>query len=221
MPDALAGPDMLRLLAWLSPSFPVGSFSYSHGLERAVQDGVVADGQDLAEWLRALLDCGSVWNDALLFGEAWRSGAAGDMPREAAELGVALAGSAERLLETGAQGAAFAAAMDNWGRAVELPDHCPYCVAVGAQAGAAGIPLEPALAAFLMAFASSQLQAAIRLGVIGQAEGVKLLAGLEEPTLAAAAGAARSNIDDIGSVTLTAEIAAMRHETQYSRLFRT
>jgi urease accessory protein len=212
---------MLQLMAWLSPAFPVGSFSYSHGLERAVHDGVVADGAALSEWLSSLLVHGSAWNDALLFAEAWRCAQAGDAIEGVAELGIALAGSAERLLETGAQGAAFGAAMADWGGDLPLPAECPYCVVVGAHAGAAGIPLELSLAAFLQAFASNQLQAGIRLGLIVQSGAVGLLAGLEEAIAATAARAAGSTLDDIGSATLIAEIASMRHETQYSRLFRT
>lgn len=219
MPEAV--PGLLALMAWLSPGFPVGSFSYSHGLERAVEDGQVRGGEELREWLAALLVHGSAWNDAVLFAEAWRNGHAGKALDEIAELGIALAGSAERLLESQAQGGAFNAAMRDWGGRIELPAECPYCVAVGAHAGAAGIPLEAALAAFLQAFVGNQLQAGIRLGLAGQSEAVRLLAGLEPQVTATAARAARSDLGDIGSGTLIAEIAAMRHETQYSRLFRT
>jgi urease accessory protein len=212
---------LLKLMAWLSPAFPVGSFSYSHGLERVVHDDLLGSADELRDWLKSLLDQGSVWNDAVLFAEAWRRAGAGETLDEVAELGIALSGSAERLLETSAQGYAFGSAMTNWGGAVALPDPCPYAVAVGAQAAAASIPLEPALAAFLQAFVTNQLQAGIRLSVIGQSHAVALLAALEPGIAATAARAARSSLDDLGSATLAAEIAAMRHETQYSRLFRT
>lgn len=221
MPELPAGSGLLALMAWLSPAFPVGSFSYSHGLERAVEDGQVRDGEGLREWLAALLAHGSAWNDAVLFAEAWRCGRDAEPVDTVAELGIALAGSAERLLESGMQGSAFASAMKDWGGETALPAECPYCVAVGAHAGAAAIPLEAALAAFLQAFAGNQLQAGIRLGLTGQSQAVRLLAGLESQIMATAARAARSTLDDLGSATLTAEIAALRHETQYSRLFRT
>ncbi len=221
MPEPVGDRALLKLMAWLSPTFPVGSFSYSHGLERAVYDGQVDSAQALGEWLRSLLHHGSAWNDAVLFAEAWRCASAGEAVGDVAELGIALAGSAERFLETDAQGAAFGAAMNNWGGALALPDPCNYSVAVGAQAGASSIPLESALGAFLQAFVANQLQAAIRLSIIGQSHAVALLAALETEIATTAARAARSSLDDIGSATLTAEIAAMRHETQYSRLFRT
>ena len=104
-----------------------------------------------------------------------------------------------------------------WGEGAKT---LPYCVAVGATAGRHGVPLEAALGAWLQAFSSNQLQAAIRLSVIGQTDAIGLLAALEPLILETAARAARSALDDLGSCTVAAEIAAMNHETQYSRLFR-
>ena len=219
--DNAAGAALLKLMAWLSPAFPVGSFSYSHGLERAVDAGSVADATGLENWIADLIEHGSGWNDAVLFAEAWRRGSGGHGAQDLAELGIALAGSAERLLETSAQGNAFATAMTQWGEAAALPAHCPYSVAVGLQAGAARIACEPALGAFLQAFAGNLLQAGIRLGVLGQTGAVASLSRLGPLVLKTAARAARSTTDDIGSSALAAEIASMRHETQYSRLFRT
>jgi len=219
MPEATAG--LLRLLAWLSPAFPVGSFSYSHGLERAVHDGLVRDANELRQWLAALVEYGSGWNDAVLFAEAMRRGAADGDLAELAELAEALAGSAERHMETTLQGSAFAqAAQTREHDAPALPDNCAYCVAVGAFAGRAGLQPAQALAAYLQAFCSNLIQAGIRLGVTGQRDGVAVLAELEAGMLATAERAARSTLDELGSATLLSEIAAMRHETQYSRLFR-
>ncbi|MEO3997371.1 urease accessory protein UreF [Mesorhizobium sp. CAU 1732] len=222
MPEASAQTALLRLLAWLSPAFPVGSFSYSHGLEQAVDAGTVADRDALRSWIASLLEHGSAWNDAVLFAEAWRTASAGEPIGDIAELAQALAGSAERHLETTAQGSAFTVAAGNWHQAqpFNLPANCPYCVAVAAVSAANGVPLEQALAAYLQAFVSNQLQAAIRLSLIGQADAAALLAGLEADILSVARRAARSSLDDLGSATIAAEIASMNHETQYSRLFR-
>jgi urease accessory protein len=219
---ALSEPtSILQLISWLSPVFPVGSFSYSHGLERAVHDRLVDDEESLRHWVLTLLEQGSAWNDAVLFAEAWRRGRAGEPLDDLADLGQALAGSAERLLETTAQGSAFDDAIAGWGSAIALPTNCPYCLAVGARCGSAGIPLDAALCAFLQAFVSNQFQAGIRLSVIGQSAAVRLLSSLVDTVLIVARRAARSSLDDLGSSTLSAEIAAMGHETQYSRLFRT
>ena len=179
-------------MTWLSPAFPVGGFSYSHGLERAVQDGLVADRDSLADWLGALVEIGSGWNDAVLFAEAWRRASGGAEFGDLAELAEALAGSLERHRETALQGAAFLAAAAGWPHpALErLPETCPYCVAVGAVAGAHGVPLADALAAYLQAFTSNLVQASIRLGVTGQSGAVETIAAFEPLVLAVAARAA-------------------------------
>lgn len=221
MPEA-GQASLLRLMAWLSPAFPVGSFSYSHGLERAVHDGLVEDGESLAAWIAALVENGSGWNDAVLMAESHRLASQGAPPLAVAELAEAMSGSAERHLESTLQGAAFLQAASAWPSAVvqELPASCPYCVAVGAVAGTHGVSLEGALTAFMQAFVSNQIQAAIRLSVIGQIEAVGILAALETVLIETVERAARSSLDDLGSSTLAAEIAAMNHETQFSRLFR-
>ncbi|CAI2931608.1 Urease accessory protein UreF [Aminobacter niigataensis] len=216
------GAALLRLMAWLSPAFPVGGFSYSHGLERAVHDGLVASRDDLAGWLAALAELGSGWNDAVLFAEAWRRAREDGDLAEIAELGEALAGSRERHMETMLQGQAFLTAASAWPHPVleKLPADCPYCVAVGAVSGANGVALEDALAAYLQAFSTNLLQAAIRLGVVGQVAATGIVAAFEPVALAVAARAAASSLDDLGSAALTSDIVAMRHETQHSRLFR-
>lgn len=221
MPDA-AGPALLRLMAWLSPAFPVGSFSYSHGLERAVEEGLISDKSSLASWLSSLVEAGSGWNDAVLFAESWRRARHGGDLAELAALAEALAGSRERHMETMLQGQAFISAASAWPNAVQaaLPVDCPYCVAVGAVAGGHGISLEDALAAFMQSFVSNLTQAAIRLGVVGQTAATALIAGSEPLILDIAARAARSTLDDLGACTIVSDAVAMRHETQHSRLFR-
>jgi urease accessory protein len=219
MTEQPSGIALLRLMAWLSPAFPVGGFSYSHGLERAVHDGLVADRQSLAAWLETLVEMGSGWNDAVLFAEAWRR--AGDL-NEVAVLAEALAGSRERHAETMLQGAAFLKAASAWPSPVleRLPADCAYCVAVGAVAGGHGIALADALSAFLQAFFSNLVQAAIRLGVVGQVDATALLAGFEPLALTTATRAAASSLGDLGGCAFVSDVMAMRHETQYSRLFR-
>ncbi|UCI10075.1 urease accessory protein UreF [Mesorhizobium sp. B1-1-8] len=218
----LSSTALLRLMAWLSPAFPVGGFAYSHGLERAVHDGLVANRGDLAEWLETLVEMGSGWNDAVLFAESWRRARDGGDLREIAALAEALAGSQERHMETMLQGAAFLKAASAWPSLVlsRLPADCPYCVAVGAIAGGNGIGLQVSLAAFLQAFFSNLMQAAIRLGVVGQNDAVSLLAGFELLALETAARAAGSTLDGLGGSAFVSDIMAMKHETQYSRLFR-
>ena len=221
--DALSPAGLVRLQAWLSPVFPVGGFSYSHGLESAVDAGLVTEETSLRKWLGALIAFGSAWNDAVLFAETWRRASAGGDLGELADLGEALAGSRERHTETMLQGAAFrVAALNGWPHPVldRLRDACPYAVAVGAAFGAHGLPLEPALVVFLQAFVGNLVQAAIRLGVTGQSGAVSIVAALEAELTETARRATISTLDDLGSAAIISEIMSMKHESHYSRLFR-
>jgi urease accessory protein len=223
MAEPIASAALIRLQSLLSPAFPVGSFSYSHGLESAVEAGRVGDAECLRSWLAALVSFGSGWNDAVLLAETWRRVSDGGDVVEPADLAASLAGSLERHAETTLQGAAFiAAAKSGWpSPALDgLPDPCPYPVAVGAVSGMHRLPLEATLASLLQAFATNLTQAAIRLGVVGQSGAVAVIAGLEPDVVATAARAAVSDVDDLGSATVLSDVMAMRHESKYSRLFR-
>lgn len=222
MGSALGPQTLLRLMTWMSPAFPVGAFAYSHGLERAVHDGLVADREDLDTWLRDLLTIGSAWNDAVLFAESWRLSHDGDALHTLAGLAEAMAGSSERHLETMKQGTAFIEAARAWPDPVFeiLPEQCPFAVAAGAVSGAHDLALVASLTAWLHAFAANQVQAGLRLLPLGQQDGVEILAALEPVIGATARRAAVTSLDDLGTATMLAEIASLNHETQYSRLFR-
>lgn len=213
---------LARLMTWLSPAFPVGAFAYSHGLERAIHDGLIADRASLVGWLQALLEGGSGWNDGVLLAEAWRRASTGDSVSGVGELAAAMAGSRERHMETTLQGGAFVDAMAAWGGGEPAGGEgaMPYPVAVGAAAARHAIRLEDALVAYLHAFASNLVQASVRLVPLGQRDGVASLATLEPVVLRTARKAVASTLDDLGSCTLVADITAMNHETQYSRVFR-
>ncbi|TAX73322.1 urease accessory protein UreF [Rhizobium leguminosarum] len=213
---------LLRLTAWLSPAFPIGSFAYSGGLERAVADGLVTDATSLAAWIGTLVGNGSTWNDAVLLAESHRQQAEPARLAEVAALAEALAGSRERHQETMLLGEAFLAAARAWPDGVfeRLTDTVAYPIAVGAVTGAHGIMPEKALAAFLHAYVSQAVSSGIRLGVAGQKDGVAVLAGLEDHIAEVARRAAASTLDDLGSATVQADIASLRHETQATRLFR-
>jgi urease accessory protein len=217
------------LLLWLSPAFPVGAFAYSHGLEWAYEAGDVTDAASLAAWLADLACFGAPHLDAALFAHAFRAAAAADWPALDAvnELAVALAGSAERRLETTAQGAAFrTAARAAWDcealARLSARDGEPlaYPVAVAAAAAGCGMALSRAAEAFAVGQFANLVSAATRLGIIGQTAGLKILAGILPDLSALAREAAGATLDDLGACALRSDIAAMRHETQYSRLFR-
>jgi urease accessory protein len=218
------GHGLLRLMTWLSPAFPVGAFSYSHGLEWAIHEELVRSPDALQDWIDSLIRHGSGWNDAALLAESWRAAHMNDRDRleAASELGEALAPSSERWLETMQMGSAFLAGVKGWSDAVpeELGGGGPYPVAVGAAAARMKVGLEETLIAFLHAFASNLVSAAIRLVPLGQSQGVAVLARLESVILDTARRAAHSSLDDLGSATVAADIASMRHETLHTRLFR-
>ena len=210
---------LLRLLTWLSPAFPVGAFGYSHGLETAIREGAVRDAATLSAWIAGLLEHGGGWTDAVLLKAAWTAATAEDAAAldEIAELAEALAPSLERRRETLAQGAAFLEAVVAWNP--PPISEAPYPVALGATAGAAGVPLEPALTAWLHAFATNLVSVAVRAIPVGQTDAVAVIAGLEPVLLRTAARAAASTLDDLGSCAILSDIAAMRHETLDGRLF--
>jgi urease accessory protein len=214
---------LVRLMTWLSPSFPVGAFGYSHGLEQAAASGLVWDGESLFQWLAALIRHGGPWTDAVLLKAAYEAPNA-EALAEVCDLAFALCPCAERLKETLDQGAAFAAAAGVWSGAagVELgPEAAPYPVAVAVQAARASVPVAQVIAAYLQAFAANLVSAALRLAPIGQRDGVAVLARLEPIILQTAARAAASTLDDLGGAAMMSDIMAMRHETLEPRIFIT
>lgn len=203
---------LARLMAWLSPVFPTGGFAYSAGLEQAVADELVHDEASLQSWLETLLIRGSFWNEAVLIAAAHRREA------DVAELATALASSAERHRETLDQGAAFLDAASAWGSS-DLPRETPLPIALGMVCQLASIPLIDTLTASLQTLISNQLQAAIRLSLIGQSGAARLLAALEPKILATAAKAETSTMDDLGGSAFMADIMSARHGTLEPRLF--
>lgn len=223
---------LLRLMTWLSPAFPVGAYTYSHGLEYAVEAGLLPDAPALREWLEGLLEFGSLRGEALLCARAWRAATAGDLAGmlAAGELGDALRPTAELALESAAQGRAFAEALgrhwphpllEAWlGGLKEMARPAPYAVAVGVAAALEEIPLAQALAAFLQSLAASLVSAGVRLIPLGQNDGLRVLSGLEPALLQARDATLACDPEDWGSAGLVAEWSSLRHETQYTRLFR-
>jgi urease accessory protein len=218
---------LLPLMLWLSPAFPVGSFAYSQGLEWAVESGDIRDARSLGAWLVDLLSFSAPRADAILFAECFRAATAEDWKAlaEANALAIALANSAERRLETTAQGSAFVlAARAAWDceplRQLFLEERIAYPAAVASTTAGHGLALETSLQAFILAQIAAAVSAVVRLGPIGQTDGQKIQATLIPRIRALAREASGSSLTDLGSCAFRSDIAAMRHETQYSRLFR-
>ncbi len=223
---------LYRLLTWLSPAFPVGGYSYSHGLEYAVEAGLVSDAETLAAWVGAIVRRGGLWVDAVLFRAVWQAVVDGDEDAFAwaAERSEAMRGTAELALESRAQGRAFLAAivaawpehgLDRWAR--RLDRECrpaTYPVAVALACAVTGIPLPSALLAFVQASAGNLVSAGVRLIPLGQTDGQRVIAALEAPVLATVRAATTAEAREVGSAAVAVDWASMHHETQYARLFR-
>jgi urease accessory protein len=210
--------SLIQLMTWLSPSFPVGAFAYSSGLEFAVAEKWLTGPDELQRWLETLLESGALWNDGVFVSLGWQHASDAGNLKEINGLALAMAGSSGRYLETGAQGSAFATAL-GW-EVANIGNEFAYPVILGAAAGHRGIGEIDTIAAFLNAAVTSQAQAAIRLGVTGQGGGVRLLDELQPKIIATAQKAASSSIADLSGSAMLAEIAAINQETMTTRLFR-
>jgi urease accessory protein len=224
------GPAALyRLMAWLSPAYPIGAFSYSGGIEWAVEAGDIKDAVSLQRWLHVMIGEGGGFCDAVFFVHAYRAAAARDDTalRAVVELAAAFAPSKERHLETTAQGRAFldttraawpTLSIDRltaiWEGEVVLP------VAVAVASAGHAIALAPALHAYLQAMTANLISAGVRLVPLGQTNGQRILAALEPMVTATAERALLAGLDDVGGAAFRADLASMQHETQYTRLFR-
>lgn len=220
---------LFRLMTWLSPSFPVGSFSYSSGIEWAVEAGDITSMTTLQQWLATMLLEGAGFCDGTFLCHAYRAATATDgrMLNDVAELAAAFVPSRERHLETTAQGRAFveiARAAWNCETLDLLASHVTgpvaYPVAVGVLAAGHRIPLALTLHAFLHATTSNWISAGVRLIPLGQTDSQRALVALESVIAATAEKSFDASLDDLASATFRADLASMHHEAQYTRLFR-
>lgn len=224
--------DVYRLMTWLSPAFPVGGYSYSHGLETAIDQGQVRDADGLCTWIEGIVAFGSLHVDAVLLRLASEAAAAGDEAAFAmtATRAATLRGTSELALESAAQGQAFLDTvrtawpdldLAKWVAALADADRPPaYCVAVGLVAAVAAIPLRPAVTAFLHAGVATLVSAGVRHIPLGQTQGQRTMANLEDPIKEATDAAMATGAEDLGAAALTVDWCSARHETQTVRLFR-
>ncbi len=223
---------LLRQQSWLSPAFPTGSYSYSHGIEWAVEAGHIHDRESLVDWLEADLCYGSGRNEAIFFNEAWRCSADNDRAKlfEVAELAAAFRGTSEFALESSQQAAACLATLRqvwpdrvlDWLAEILRERHVPPAMAVvfGVGSSRQHVPVNLALPAFLQSFTANLVNAGVRLLPLGQTDGQRALAQLEKAVLDASEQTRLATLDDLGSAAFMVDLSSMAHETQYTRLFR-
>jgi urease accessory protein len=233
MPDthALGSTDnsgLLQLMSWLSPAFPIGSYTYSHGIEQAVESGLLTDLAGVTAWISAILRHGGAWIDAVLFQQAHRAVCNNDTDKliAIATLAEAWRGTAETALESRAQGRAFVTGLtaswpnleqDRW---LALLDSPPYAIAIAVAAAAAGIEEASALSAFLHAVAANLVSAAVRLIPLGQTDGQRAVRALAQQIPEVVQAALGTTHESLGTATPMVDWTSMSHETQYTRLFR-
>ena len=237
MNTAMDDPTQFQLLAWCSPAYPTGAFSYSHGLEWAVERGSVTSLNGLLEFITAVLERGGGWVDAVLFAHAWRAAqqpatvwesCARAQLRELVELAAAFRGSAETALESRQQGAAF---LDVTLKAWPHPRLSEFagdlrgqplaqCIAVAVTCASHGVELSAALQAFVQVIAANLVSAGARLIPLGQTDAQIAVARLAPVVSTIAVRAMGVELDDLGTCAPALELCSMRHETQYTRLFR-
>jgi len=238
-PGALSDQSFFQLLSWSSPGYPTGAFSYSHGLEWAVETGAVTNLQTLLDYVTAVLSRGGGWVDAVLFAHTWRATLNAATPDAVgldsvseldtlSELASAFRGSSETALESRQQGAAF---LDVTRKAWPHPtldsfaqrhtrQPVAHCVTVAIACAAHKIALTPALHAYLHAVAANLVSAGARLIPLGQTHAQIAIAQLSLVINEIAERALTTSLDDLGTAAPAIELCSLRHETQYTRLFR-
>ena len=210
--------DVLTLTQWMSPTFPVGAYAYSHGLEWVIESGDVMDPATTQEWIQDVLRHGAGRTDCILLAVAYQAPHANAL-MEIDLIARSFAASKERWQETDLQGAAFCDAVaEVWGH--RLP-RLVYPVAVGRAATLQALPLELCAAMYLHGFLSNLAAAAMRLVPLGQTDGQRIIHDLTPLVAILAREARNATLDDISTSSFLGDIAAMKHETQYSRIFRT
>jgi len=230
MIDPLDSRGLLKLMTWLSPSFPVGAYAYSHGIEYAVEIGSVGTALELTDWVRTIILDGSGRIDADLFCAAHQASLIGDDQTlsDILELALALRGTSEMALESLAQGKAFNSTRAQLAGNPPEKNYVPYAIAVAIASAHEKLSLRPALTAFMHAVASNLVSAGVRLVPLGQTDGQRCILALEQTILEATDAALRrqtenQDVDLIDYISATAPMVdwtSMKHETQYTRLFR-
>jgi urease accessory protein len=220
--------QLFRLLTWASPSFPTGAFSYSHGLEYAVEEGMVTNAAQLQDWIGWILRHGALYADAVLLTHAHRAAEVGNNAAldEVATLAAAMRGTAETAMESLQQGASFfdtaqavwpskraAAFLKRNGVKPALP------IAVALHCAGA-VPRQETLGAFLHAAMANLVSAGVRLIPLGQTDGQRSIAALEGAVTETVERALATELDDLATAAPMVDWTSMRHETQYTRLFR-
>lgn len=209
--------EALTIQQWLSPGFPVGAFAYSHGLEGAVELGLVRDAASLTDWLVELLHHGSGRCDAIWLREGYAITNTADLQKLDLEVR-AFAISQSRRRETVRQGAAFARTLrEVWN--LDVPD-LVLPLAVGAGARARGYDIDILVPLYLHAFVSNLVAASQRLIPLGQIAGQRVLNCLQSDCQTVADKTRGAGREALYSSVFQSDIASMWQEALTTRIFQ-
>ena len=219
-------PALVRLLQLASPALPVGAYSYSQGLESAIEAGIVTDAASAEQWIGDVLDLAVAPMEAPLFlrlASAWSANDLAAVSRWNGEF-VASRETAELRAETLQMGHSLRSllrdlAVEHAARldAVEDP---AYPTAFAFAVAAWGIDAREALAAYLFAWIENQVIAAIKAVPLGQTQGQRMLGALAARIESIVERAALARDEDLCNFAPGLALASSRHEAQYSRIFR-
>lgn len=217
-------PDLrlVRLLQLASPALPVGAFSYSQGLEAAVEAGIVHDAASAERWIGDVFEAALAQMEApvlLRLHAAWRDGDAAAAARWNA-LFLASRETAELRAETAQMGYSLARLLPELGVPAPGFEEIAFPTAFSRAAAHWGIAPAEALAAYLWAWLENQAMAALKAVPLGQTEGQKMLLALGARIPAAVSRAAALEDEELCNFAPGLALLSARHETQYSRLFR-
>lgn len=225
--EFLSTEGLYQLMSWLSPSYPVGAYTYSHGIEYAVDAGWVETAGDTKEWVTHIVTDGDGHTDAVLLAHAYRAADDETALAELLEFANAFIPTKELAMESTNQGGAFlditeqawpCGALDRLRKVADGP--VPYPIGVGVSAAGQIVPLKETAHAYLHAFAANMVSAAVRLIPLGQTDGQLITASLATIIPKVVKSALETGLDDLATNTFLADIGSMKHETQYTRLFR-
>ena len=221
--------SLYKLQTWFSPSFPVGAYTYSHGLENAFETGLVANVDQAVDWIGEIISSGNGFADVVFALLAYETVADSNATElyNIAEFAAAFSSTKELRLESEAQGAAFIEIIQkvepNTG-IILLTDAWPgpyvYPVVIGAAAGAVGIDRHALATACLHGFVSNLASALVRIVPLGQTDGQRIIVRLSTVVELAVTNALSTGLDELTTSTLVVDLTSMHHETQYTRLFR-
>ncbi len=215
MPTRDLSQDRLRLTQLLSPAFPIGTFAHSQGLETAIAEGLVHDADTLQQWIAMVLTHGTGHMDTVFVSLARQASVPLD---HLTDLYHAYCPSRERAQEAGELGRGFHSLITAMG---EPSPHLPYPLALGHAVRDLGVPTAEILGLWLQSLCAQLVSVAVRFMPMGQARAQRILAALTPMIARIAATLSAATPDDLDSFTPGADMAAMRHETQEIRIFRT